>query len=424
MATAAKIRTLQLRPIQSADLSFEVGGVLWTQSPRARLGQVVSAFDLSTFVGGLSSRDSADPAKLRFDADAIRTQLAPHALFVLRNDTTAVALRQSLVARENAFLQKYQHIAAIAQLTRDVFPADATDPRGKIARLAAIASLSRQHREAIDAAYRAAAGPPVVTEVRSTTSTEGRSATETFSAPITIRTTAHRISDPTGVTDVNGTQAIPQRFLDGDWQDLRLQGNGFLSEQTSTDSQAVKQTNSTRLIEFRHPALENIIADERVQATLQDEIHANSIFALQVPKLDRILENELSAFDLTAAQAQLRYLETFLLTPIPGVVTAVYKDIGETVQAAEPVLRIENRERLLLAGLVRSRAVIQLGMPAAITAKPFEAAATIAITGNVVSVRGHASDDDEWDVVIETTDVPSLPLNYQFDADTTTMTVG
>jgi len=109
-------------------------------------------------------------------------------------------------------------------------------------------------------------------------------------------------------------------------------------------------------------------------------------------------------------------------------VTAIYKDIGESVQAGEPVARIENDDTLLLVARVLSRQVLKIQAVATITTGDlFGAGQNLTLTGPIVAVRGHDAQNDEWDIVIRCPNSadPNLrvPLNYQFDRDDTTMTV-
>jgi hypothetical protein len=53
---------------------------------------------------------------------------------------------------------------------------------------------------------------------------------------------------------------------------------------------------------------------------------------------------------------------------------------------------------------------------------------TVTIKGAVVAIRGHDSDDEEWDVIIRCPNLdaannPIFPLNYNFDFDDTTIDI-
>ncbi len=64
---------------------------------------------------------------------------------------------------------------------------------------------------------------------------------------------------------------------------------------------------------------------------------------------------------MTAAEIrklQLAYIDTFLVAPFDGVITAVFRSISGThVTAEQPVLRLENDKTVLLVGIVKCREI-------------------------------------------------------------------
>jgi hypothetical protein len=189
---------------------------------------------------------------------------------------------------------------------------------------------------------------------------------------------------------------------------------------------SLDQTSKTFLTDYAYPAIDNHIRNNRAQSEILDEILGNSTYALRVPELAQIWKNELAILNAEVAKLQFNYAHTFLISPMPGIITAVYKNAGESVQAGEPVVRVEDDEMLLLVGSILCRGGVRLddtvkvlignlfenGMPAEIGG------------GRVVAVRGHDSDNDEWEVIIEIKNPlvgasRLLPLNYNFDRDDT-----
>lgn len=419
----AKIRSLHVRPLQSADLAFETAGIIAAQSPLAKLGARVTQFDQLQVASQLSA-SAADPATLIYDDQKIRSTLANNYLFMLRNDTHAARLRESMVEREIAFLERFKHMDAIVTELNALYPSDPKTAGSKLRRIEDLRLALGALRNELVTAYRADK-LDVVRATTSVASSEGPVQATTRLAPVTIRNTPHAISvnNPASQHSVGESKAIPQYWNAGAkaWEDC---GSTFESQTTLTNSDAFKQTTRTSTVEYRHPLYETMIADERAQLDLQDELLTHRIFARRIPDMKRIMTAQLRAVDAQVAQAQIRFMQSFLVSPIAGVVTAVYKDIGESVQPGEPVIRIENDERILLVGLLQYRNVLQLGQKLRISSSALYETQGSAITlpGEIVAVRGHDSDDDEWDVVIECANRDAaklpLPINYHFDRNT------
>ena len=117
-----------------------------------------------------------------------------------------------------------------------------------------------------------------------------------------------------------------------------------------------------------------------------------------------------------------------MISPFSGLITAIYKDVGETVGAGEPILRIENDEELLVVGFIQYRGSLRLQQQVTLATKIFETNETKELPGRLVAIRGHDADDDEWDVIIhcsnaENPDERIIPINYHFDKDTTELFV-
>ena len=186
------------------------------------------------------------------------------------------------------------------------------------------------------------------------------------------------------------------------------------------------QSSYNHYSEFLHPTLTNSIRNSRAQVELMQQELADLLYSFRVDDLTNIWNNELGGLDQEVRKYQIALIRTFLLPPFSGVITAVYKDVGESVEAGEPILRIEDDEDLLFVGLINHRGSLKIGDKATIqtndlfeTGKSFENPIEV----KVVSIRGHNSDNDVWDVILQgknpldETGKRILPLNYHFDKD-------
>jgi hypothetical protein len=82
------------------------------------------------------------------------------------------------------------------------------------------------------------------------------------------------------------------------------------------------------------------------------------------------------------------------MSPIPGVVAAVYKSPGEPVAAGEPIVRIEDNSEVILTVRLARRAPIALATAIKIETQLFGAPGPVTtIDGTVVAVRGLPEDD-------------------------------
>jgi len=152
------------------------------------------------------------------------------------------------------------------------------------------------------------------------------------------------------------------------------------------------------------------------------------MFEQNIPHLEQIFKNELASVDNDVYQLQVALLRSFLISPLPGIVTGIYKNPGDAVNAGEPVIRVEdNRVVHLVANLVHY-GPIPIGSTATITTTlTGSAGAPTSLTGSVVSARGIDS-AGRWEVIVKVTNLDGsgnfiLPLGYHFDAEYTTVTV-
>jgi len=114
------------------------------------------------------------------------------------------------------------------------------------------------------------------------------------------------------------------------------------------------------------------------------------------------------------------------MSPISGTVTGVYKNIGDSVRAGEPVLRVENDATILLVAIADFRGRIAIGSNVTVATPLFDAPPPKKILGKVVAVRGHG-EDERWEIIVKCNNIdngkPIFPLGYHFDFDNTTMSI-
>jgi hypothetical protein len=434
----AKIRVLQVRPSQSADLAFNAPGILARQNyDRARggpahLGESVQRFDIENeLYNKLAETDPAsDGARLIYDSQKIRDSLESRFLFQQRNYTLAAALDQMIVRRENAFLERFKHKNLIKAAMTKAYPE-------KVQMIQEALNSAKSRFEALDAAYRTG---KVETESKTTTThlpgshiqNNGSVDVEpmamysgSWEKPNNIIKTD--IKDKDGnLSSVHETQAggsFPHKYVgQGNWG--LIEGR-FKSQHT--DSKAdhhLKFESTTPNQVFLHPQMDNRVAYRRLRAELLTQEMNESIFSHRVAAMDKILENELAALDMEVRKLQLAYAHSFLTSPMSGIVAGIYKDVGEAATTAEPVMRVENDTVILAVGLITYRSLVWVGKKADIrTIDLYEEGKEFVFPGKIVAVRGHEADNDVWDIIIECenpvdgTGKRVLPLNYTFDKD-------
>jgi hypothetical protein len=423
----ARIRSLQVRPIESADLCFDVAGVLALRdAQRCRLGQRVTAAPHPPGIyAQFTDTAPGDPSRIRFDGAAIHTELTKHFLVALRNDVLSAVVSQAISQRQALFLQKYKHKKKIFDALSAVYPRDDAAQTGRVKRLTDLAQYTQARMNALLKAYDDEKVPQVTTRTIAETRNEGIVKNELYLTPVTMATTAQSIQ----VTDASSNvqqlhkvpeaKTIPQAYRDGDWKPLT--DPTFKNQEIIITDDAHVQRTTTSGFEFRHPRYDVRIEGLRALIDIEQELLDSRLAAYAVADTEAMLDAELRALDMEVFRAQLEFAQTYLASPITGIITAVYKDVGEAVQPGEPVVRVENDERLLLVGLVQHRGLVRVGQQTELhLAFPFEHPGRMTVVGEVRSVRGHQADDDEWDIVIECANPGQrdLPLNYMCDRDT------
>lgn len=433
MAISAKVRAVAARPCQSADLAFNMPGVLALQNfdhngrtGLCKIGGSVSAFDIDTTIydhlGDTLPQSGNRPARARleYDSQRIKTVLATHYLFALRNAPLAAELEQLIIRRENAFMDRFMHASTIKQIHQDVFPTVVT-------RLEELSSLSTQRKNQLDHAYSNHTTPDgTAAPVGVVKKVEQRS----FSEPVAMKSHAASAETAGFVTSKGfdpqdaGKHVQTQQAEDTQSSPHKLNGNTWVP----IDDEFQNQRSEADQVAFSHPPLDNKMTDSQLQLSVMLERMKQRLEGLRVTHLDRIIENELRAMDQEIRRIQLNFAHTFLHSPMNGVITAIYKDLGESVAAGEPVLRIENDTTVYLIGTIIAKGALSVGQQCTIfsddfmeSGQPFKSdAMTLGVSGELLAVRGHSRDNDEWEVLIEVANRRSdgstiFPLHYEFD---------
>jgi hypothetical protein len=191
-----------------------------------------------------------------------------------------------------------------------------------------------------------------------------------------------------------------------------------------TDDQTIVTTDYG----YRVPYLENIAQFERAQISLIDEQFAQFMAGQNLPYLAAVFQNELQMIDSDVFRMQIGYLNTILMSPIPGIVTGIYKHPGDPVQPGEPVVRVESNSEILVMATLVYPGPIALGATLTVKTQLFGVAGPpTPITGPIVSVRGKR-EDDHWEVIARCGNLdpggkPILPFGYHFDFDDTTVAI-
>ncbi|RKT10555.1 HlyD family secretion protein [Paraburkholderia sp. RAU2J] len=440
----AKAINLRVRPLQSVDLCFPVDGILagfWQEDPGSSgatqndihlLGKKVKAFDLGNLYSQLSTvhppgiwkfsgpgkpavfeplSDSLQPlgwGRLKYDSKAIRDAMSESILFELRAEQVKAALDKAVGQRENIWVQKYE--VSVYEATKLVY--DRTDPNSKLNRLKRLAAISQDQHDRLDAEYVAdfpkdGSGAPVWNK-----------------GVIKQSVTGGSVSSNKVQTQIQDSKTTIQSWLtDG----------SFPTENNSS---------STRGYDYRTPSLENDAQLERAQISLRDEqlsavsttnYACGSLVERKATELGpdgltvRYLANDLAAIDLDIKRLQAAYMDTLLVSPIDGVVTGVFRNIGDSVRAAQPVIRIENDAEIYLVGTLKYPGLLQIDQSISVSTQLADTSEPRSVSGKVRAVRGHDSEDNLWDVLILCNNreggQAQFPINYNFDFDTTTVTV-
>lgn len=373
--TTGKALSLLVRPTRSADLCYPVDGIIRSQSA-ILLGQWVQSpsIEPSLYLG---ETDPNDPGLIIHTSGAIQNKIEDYILSSLRNEEEAVDLDTAILMRWNSYSSTYSP-EAMAKM-REIYwddPNDSSAPQWALLR--ELEQKSERLHNLLSQAYDR------------------------------DRLQDRVIKLQKGTNDNKATQYSAQEHV-------QFEG---ISSQT------------TELVEYRIPSLENSIRFLRAKLGIRMESLEAWRQAEKYGRTDRGLYNELSAIDMQIKKLQFRYLDTFITPPFDGLVTGVFRDVGDYVAAGQPVLRVENDERIYIVGTVKYRGSLYVGNLMSVSTTLFDSpgVSPMTIEGRIVSVRGHEAIDEQWDIILECGNRTAeggavLPINYNFDFEGTTIEV-
>jgi hypothetical protein len=437
----AKVVSMRSRPFQITHLCFDSDGILGALN--TQLGAPATAFDFPTFNATLAAAPTVagDPSRLLYDFPAIQTHVAPVALAALRAEPRKAALDKAVNARQNAYFSKYGNIAAIVARINAWYSPNTADSKPN--RLAILTALATDQANALKAAYTADNRLGVVKRTYSvleSVTKSGEITGETSTATETGFTNEAGLgatlnpgnvlpSLPTGSTNAGvgftkGNVYESGELTESVVNDQTTTRGGSGSKGLAVERQLIVNTDYG----YRMPYYDSQAQNERAQISLIDQQFSQFMYSQQLPNLTTIFQNELRSIDGDVYRLQIAFLNSILLAPFAGTVTGVYKYPGDSVRAGEPVLRVENNETVLVVATVVYRDRIAVGANASIQTNLYDSATTpTTVTGTVVAARGHASDDDQWDIVVKCNNVSGgaqvLPIDYNFDYDDTVVTI-
>ncbi|WP_168724472.1 HlyD family secretion protein [Streptomyces sp. A1547] len=319
-----------------------------------------------------------DESRLLWDSGNILTALQTHVLSALRVEDMRVDLDSAIGMRQNAHIATYSE--PMVGHTRRVYFDNPTDQSAVLHRLIEeLESHTRLQSSSLERAYQ---------------------------------------------EDGLFGQPIKKAFTDTTFSGVVHQPAG--SVQFDNTSKSVSEA---RGFEYRIPSDENAIRSIRARIGQRQEF----LSAMRMRALcerPETFTNELAALDAQVRKLQVAYIDTLLVSPIPGVVTGVFRNTGDFVSAGQPVVRVEDDSAVYLVGTIKYRGMLKLNSQLSVTTTLFDdpVGQQTRIEGSVNCVRGHDSVDEQWEVLVRCSNrtpsgAPILPLNYNFDFDSTIVEV-
>ena len=447
MGTEANIRSLRVQACQTVDLAFNMPGVIAKQNFNhesrtgvAHLGEQVEAYDLQSKVyDKLDEISDANKGRLKFDSDEIRNLLLSESyLFVLRNHALGATLDQAIDRRQVAFMSRFKHKSDIAAMMGDLTP--------KITKhLDELEEKNQARFEKVDEAYDKDDTPDelkgVLARLHTDTVTgESTSNSRTLNRPVAMVSSPFEGDSPVAedlevktYSDDAGTAlvqlqknqrsaSVPMTYEGGD--EWKTPEEAFETQSVESKASTVTQEMESTTQALTHPRLDNELTFHQTMVGILQETARHKTTAFSTPDIEAMLDSEMSAADSDIRTLQLNFTHTFLMPPVSGVITGIFKDVGETVEPGEPIMRIENDSTVLIVGRIQCRSPLWVGRRVELKlASVFEDDIDKSVPGKIIVIRGNESDNDEWDIIIEAENPEVegrrlLPLNYHIDPDT------
>ncbi|MFC4174163.1 HlyD family efflux transporter periplasmic adaptor subunit [Microvirga sp. GCM10011540] len=437
----ANIIAMVAQPVHASYLCFEVGGILDTC--RAQLGAAVNVIPYDQFSGTVKNGGTiaGDPSRLQFDSDGIVNFAQNFSLATLRNEDRKALLDKAVNTRQNVYFSRHANSASVISTIRGNY--SKTSPASTPNLLEILSDIAQQQSMDLQEAYREDDRLGVVKATSSsfetTTTSTGRaqrigkfyqeSVARTFSQTSRIPAEPWEGADPYKDKPIWNSYYKKAAYTSVPSGTLPVQTTGVNYEMSNNDGTARATQSSTHVdYEYRTPFLEARARNLRAQISLRDQKFEFFMFGQTVPHLEQIFENELASLDSDVYQLQIALLRSFLTSPVPGIVTGIYKNPGDAVSAGEPVVRVEDNAVIHLVANLVHYGPIPVGATATVTTTlNGSAGGTTKLTGSVVAARG-AGSGGRWEVIIKVDNLDSggnfiVPLGYSFDAEYTVMTV-
>jgi biotin carboxyl carrier protein len=431
--SAAKVISVVAQPIRGSYICFEVGGILdrlyVDLGVDLRLGAKDITFEKLCDPLRSSKVAPGDPSRLQFDATRVVNRAMPFALAKLRNEMSKCALDTAINTRQNLYFSKYANSSSVISTIRASY--SRTSPASKPNLLTSLGDIAEQQFTALSDAYMEDDRTGVVRATNSTVQTDTTSSGNSqrgsnFNQESVGENLGPGVKWPDAVPPA--WQGRPTRTTTGETQTAVTVGSNY--EESRTNGSASGTQSAVNVdYEYRTPYLDTRARHMRANISLIDQKFESFMFEQNVPHLEKIFENELASIDNDVCRLQIALLRSFLISPIPGIVTGIYKNPGDAVNAGEPVLRVENNDIVLLLANVVYRGAIPIGSTATVTTTLFgpSSPATPLPTGSVVAARGKG-DRDQWEVVVQIDNIDAsgnqiVPLGYVFDREYTDLTI-
>ncbi|RWO29865.1 MAG: HlyD family secretion protein [Mesorhizobium sp.] len=435
----ANVISMIAQPVHGSSLCFEIGGILNTLD--VQLGDTVQAIPYAKLVDYVKTSGAAagDPSRLVGDANGVFGIVQPFSLASVRNEDRKASLDSAVNSRQNIYFSKYANAGFVISTIRASY--DKTSPASNPNLLDRLADLAQRQMVELDEAYTEDDRTGVVRSTSSSVETTNRSSgssnraskfyQESVGAQAGKGAKLPRVPPVPWEGHPDKTWSIGYESHRKIAQSTAAMAitTGVNYEESNNDGHASGEQSATHVdYEYRTPYIEAHARNLRAQISLRNQKFEAYMFSQNIPHLERIFANELSSVDNDVYQLQVALLRSFLISPVEGRVTGVYKNPGDAVNAGEPVIRVEdNRLVHLLANLAHS-GPIPIGATATVTtslAGPGNP--PITVSGPVASVRGHAS-GTRWEVAIRINNTDGsgndiLPVGYVFDPEYTDVSI-
>ena len=421
----AKVVRLVVEPRNACNLAFPTDGII-DQVVQGRLGYLVAAYDYTerdSWADTQASLASVSPALCVPDSTEITEELGQSCLLSIRAVPQRATLDQALLARSNAYWDKYAYsIGSKSELLDYVTTNYGEQVDSQLGLLYMLqATLSNKvgliEQKWLDSGW---------DDVLMTSSNQVSGTTTTTTTPAAMETTTAGYQ-----TVAKGHVPAPGEGETDNTVTIPLVTSTSVAQGDSAAVTSFDQTFTATGVDFHTPQLDTRADGYRAQISLMNQILQALQPQAKFDNLAAYLLNELSLIDLSVKRLQLAYADSFLMSPISGTVTHVAKNVGDTVRAGEPVVRVENNRELLLVGTIAYRGTIVVGPVGAngptggtkvtLEAPLFGTTAVARVSGDVWAARCNGSQDDWWDVVIAVRNQEAgairPPLHYTFSGE-------